>query len=306
MELTWEQGRGRETQVQPPLDVWRRYFGVPDIYARRLPSFRLINRRAVEVEEPTRPAVLHHHNVTIEIAGAVAPRPAIIRFVQTSRNEYEYIVYRPGMSNFTVYDRLLDEIKNPFRSGRERRWFVARRSIGRSKGESVPRSYDLDRLVRTRLLELADEDEITYARNALAELAGASSEGQGYENFSKRRKAIEAHAMGKAINYYMRHGWTVTDVSRRRSYDLHCTRGQQILHVEVKGTASRGDIVLLTRNEVEHARGAYPSVALFVVAGIRISRGDHPHAAGGRVLRSEPWDIRTGELTALAYQYRSG
>src|SRR4051812_21593643 len=106
MALTWEQGRGRETQVQPPLQVWRQFFGVSNIYGK-LPSFRLVNRRARDTEEPTRPAVLHHHNVTIEIAGAVAPRPAILRMIQTGRSEYEYIVYRPGMSNFGIYDGLL-------------------------------------------------------------------------------------------------------------------------------------------------------------------------------------------------------
>jgi hypothetical protein len=304
MQLTWEQGRGRETQVQPPLEVWRQFFGVRDIAARRLPSFRLINRRALGIDEPIRPAVLHHHNVTIEIAGAVAPRPAIIRVVQTGRYEYEYIVYRPGMSNFAVYDRLLDEIENPFRSGRERRWFIARRRLGRNVAQSVPLSSDLDRLVRTRLRKLAEDDEITSARNALAELAGESSEGQGYESFSKRRKAIEDYAMRKAIEYYSRQGWTVTDVSRTRSYDLRCSRGRKVLHVEVKGTTSQGDRVLLTRNEVEHARGAYPSIALFLVARIRVSSGELPRAAGGRVLRSEPWDITKGELTPLAFEYR--
>jgi hypothetical protein len=303
MDLTWEQGRGRETQVQPPLEIWRQFFGIGDIYAPRLPSFRLINRRAVDVEEPTRPAVLHHHNVTLEIAGAAGPRPAIIRMIQTGRFEYEYIVYRPGMSNFSVYDRLLDEIENPFRSARERRWFIARRRVSRPDAGSLPSSSGLDRVVRDRLRDLAEQDEITSARNALAELAGEPSEGQGYSSFSSRRKAIEARAMLKATDYYTRRGWTVTDVSAKRSYDLRCTRGSERLHVEVKGTTSNGDAVLLTRNEVEHARGAFPHVALFVVANIRVS-GDPPRATGGRVQRKEPWDIAQGQLTPLAFEYR--
>jgi hypothetical protein len=304
MQLTWEQGRGRETQVQPPLEVWRQFFGVGDIYARRLPSFRLINRRAKDTEEPTRPAVLHHHNVTIEIAGAVAPRPAIIRMVQTGRHEFEYIVYRPGMSNFVVHDALLDAIPNPFRSGQSRRWFISRARPRRSETEWPLGASDLERTIRTRLRELAEDDEITSARNALAELAGERSEGQGYESFAPRRKAIEDHAMSKAIQYYTRQGWTVTNVSARRSYDLRCTRGRQRLHVEVKGTTSDGVAVLLTRNEVEHARGAYPHVALFVVAQIRVARGNPPQASGGRVFRQEPWDIEQGQLAPLAFEYR--
>lgn len=303
MQLTWEQGRGRETQVQPPFEVWRQFFGVGDIYASPLPSFRLINRRAMDTEEPTRPAVLHDHNATIEIAGAVAPRPAIIQMIQTGRHEFEYIVYRPGMSNFAIHDSLLDEIPNPFRSAQTRRWFITRARPRRSEPEWPLGASELERTIRTRLRQLATEDEITSARNALAELAGERSEGQGYESFAPRRKAIENHAMDKAIQYYTHQGWTVTDVSARRSYDLRCTRGRDRLHVEVKGTTSRGDAVLLTRNEVEHARGAYPNVALFVVAGIRVAPGNPPTASGGRVFRHEPWNIEEGALAPLAFEY---
>jgi hypothetical protein len=162
----------------------------------------------------------------------------------------------------------------------------------------------LQHLIRTKLRALAEDDEITSARNALAELAGERSEGQGYESFAPRRKAIEDHAMAKAIAHYQRRGWTVTDVSARRSYDLRCTRGKELLHVEVKGTTSQGEAVLLTRNEVEHARGAYPQVALFVVAGIRVMPGDPPRATGGRAFKLEPWDIDRGELAPLAYEFR--
>ena len=44
--------------------------------------------------------------------------------------------------------------------------------------------------------------------------------------------------------------------------------GASHLHVEVKGTTSRGDKVLLTRNEVSHARGTDAGLALFVLAGV--------------------------------------
>jgi Domain of unknown function (DUF3883) len=299
MQLTWEQGRGRETQVQPPLDIWRQYFGVTDIYATPLPSFRLINQRARDIEEPTRPAVLHHHNVTIEIAGAVAPRPAIIRMLQTGPHEFEYIVYRPRMSNFRIFDSLLREVPNPFRTS-GRRWFIAPEV---PTDEWPLSSAQLNRLVRERLRDLAEEDEITAARSVLAELAGQRSEGQGYESHDPRRKAIEDHAMKKAIAHYRKQGWTVVDVSAKRSYDLLCKRGRQRLHVEVKGTTSAGESVLLTKNEVQHARGTYPHVALYVVAGIRVG-GDPPRASGGRASRHEPWNIEEGELEALGYEYR--
>ena len=297
MDLTREQGWGRESQVQPPLKIWALFFGVTDIYAGNLPAFRLVNRRARDTEEPTRPAVLHHHNVTIEIAGATGSRPAILRMIQTGRYEYEYIVYRPEMSNFAVLDSLLEEVPNPFRSGNERRWFIAPARVPRRGTQrwTVSRA-DLRARVREGLRRLAEEDEIAAARNALAELAGQRSEGQGYESYAPRRKAIEDHAMAKAISHYRRQGWAVTDVSSRRSYDLLCRKRGSRLHVEVKGTTSSGAAVLLTRNEVQHAEGAYPDVALFIVAGIRVTGGEAPRASGGRIYRYEPWDISTGTL----------
>lgn len=299
MELTWEQGRGREKQVQPPLEIWRRYFGVADIHGT-LPTYRLVNRRALDSSEPRRPAVLHDHNLTIEIAGAVAPRPAILRLVQIARDAYEYIVYRPGMSNYAVFDSLLDEVENPYRAGNERRWFIARRTAGT---EWPLNAAELDRRVRASLRAMAEDDEITAARSVLAELAGERSEGQGYESFTESRKAIEDHAMQKASTYYERRGWRVTDVSARRSYDLLCKRGNEVLHVEVKGTTSRGEKVLLTRNEVEHAEGTFPHVALFIVAGIRVT-GTPPRASGGRSRNIEPWNVSSGELKPLAFEYQ--
>ena len=65
----------------------------------------------------------------------------------------------------------------------------------------------------------------------------------------------------KASEHYSDLGWSVGDVSLSESYDLRCTRQGEELHVEVKGTTSQGERVLLTRNEVAHAREWYPGVA---------------------------------------------
>jgi hypothetical protein len=95
--------------------------------------------------------------------------------------------------------------------------------------------------------------------------------GQGFLGDIQVRRAIEDYAMRRAEAHYAQAGWQVQDVSRHESYDLHCARldGAQ-LRVEVKGTTSRGAHVVLTRNEVEHARRHHPHVALFVVSSIRI------------------------------------
>jgi hypothetical protein len=306
MDLTGEQGPGRETQVQPPLDAWRQYFRV-DGTADELPVLRLVNTRAAGGLEAPRRVVRHHHNLTVEIAGAVAPRPAIIRFAEIGKHRYEYAVYRPGDSEYDAYDGLLDEIENPFRTRpHERRWFVAWKRRPRGERHWLVRAADVDARVRRRREELAEEDEVAAAQNAIAELAGEKAEGQGYESFTPRRKAIEDHAMEKAIAYFGSRGWSVRDVSATRPYDLECTRrrGRELLHVEVKGTTSSGASILLTRNEVEHARNIHPNVALFILARVRVVPGDPPRATGGTAIVRQPWDIEGGELEPLAYKYR--
>src|SRR5206468_12680698 len=93
MELTQEQGPGRETQVQPPIDVWVRFF---DIQFSKLPTLRFLNRKRHRPRLETRPVVFHDHNWTIEIAGAALPRPAILRVERIKARTFNYWVYRPG------------------------------------------------------------------------------------------------------------------------------------------------------------------------------------------------------------------
>lgn len=300
MALTWEQGRDRPTQVQPPLGIWRHYFRVNN--NGELPVLRLINVLAPEEElEPPRPVVLHHHNLTIEVRGARSPRPAIARFTEVGRRRYEYGVYRPGHIEFATYDQLLNETPNPLRGGNERRWFIAP-ARRRANQAWWPAAASVDRAVRGARREVAESDEVEAAREALAELAGAAAEGQGYQSFTPRRKAIEERAMAAAMAYFGERGWAVDDVSSSRSYDLECTRQADVLHVEVKGTTSRGASILLTANEVEHARD-FPHTALFVLHGIRVRGNDPPVASGGRARIIDPWRISDERLEPLAYSY---
>jgi hypothetical protein len=74
----------------------------------------------------------------------------------------------------------------------------------------------------------------------------------------------------------------IDDVSLHESYDLRCELGGDDLHVEVKGTTSDGDRVLLTRNEVSHARDWYPRVALIVVSCIELIKYGRWRASGRR------------------------
>jgi hypothetical protein len=136
--------------------------------------------------------------------------------------------------------------------------------------------------------------------------AGKRTGGQGFRSSPAVRRALELHSMDRATRYFADLGWpTITDVSRNRCFDLLCQRDAQELRVEVKGTTSPGTHILLTRNEVTHARRVFPRVALYVLADVRlvISDGDVYRAEGGREIVRHPWDIRTGHLEPLAYKY---
>lgn len=120
MQLTLEQGPGRETQVQPPLGVWAHYF---DIDLDDPPNLSLINRKSHGSEPEDRPVVEHDHNWTVEVTGAEAPRPAIIRFRRTAANSYEYWIFTIGDAEYAACRWILDNFPNPHRQ-KGRLWLI--------------------------------------------------------------------------------------------------------------------------------------------------------------------------------------
>jgi hypothetical protein len=122
MDLTMEQGPGRETQVQPPINIWVRYF---DLDFARLPRLRLTNRRARRPQTEVRPVVEHDHNWTVEISGADVARPAIIRMRRTDQlgRRYDYWIYRQGEREYEHCDWILENFPNPLHR-RGRRWLI--------------------------------------------------------------------------------------------------------------------------------------------------------------------------------------
>jgi hypothetical protein len=128
--------------------------------------------------------------------------------------------------------------------------------------------------------------------------------GQGFGLTPKERKAVEDHAMARAKAYYRKLGWTkVDDVSKNRPHDLLCTKGRGKLCVEVKGTTGPGDSVVLTRNEVKHAKENRS--ALVIVSGISLSGSKtNPKASGGRIRVEDPFNPEDKRLNAIAYDYQ--
>ena len=110
--------------------------------------------------------------------------------------------------------------------------------------------------------------------------------------------------MRKAKAHLRELNWHVRDVSSSRPYDFECSRGDEKLAVEVKGTTSVGQHIVLTRNEVAAHRSRHPNTALIVVHSINLDRDPGPKAKGGTLRMFTPWKVEDEQLRPLAYQYR--
>ncbi len=129
--------------------------------------------------------------------------------------------------------------------------------------------------------------------------------GQGFQSLLEVRRAIEHRAMYVAINYFQREGWVVEDVSKHESYDLLCTRQEDKLYVEVKGTTSEGSKIIMTYQEVIHTQENYPQTALFVVSQIKLVNSETEiEGIGGEVKLYRPWLLSEDSLKAIAYEYQ--
>jgi hypothetical protein len=150
--------------------------------------------------------------------------------------------------------------------------------------------------------------EIEQAVETISTIAGKrkSTSGQGFQISPKVRRAVEIKAMSLATNYFRELGWNVEDVSQYESFDLRCYRGEDELHVEVKGTTSVGTQVLLTPNEVEHARRYHPDTALFIAINLRVDNApsDKPTVSGEEFKLIMPWLPIDENLKAVGFTYQ--
>lgn len=147
--------------------------------------------------------------------------------------------------------------------------------------------------------------EAEEASSQFAAAAGRrrrKSSTQGRQMDPAVRAAIEAHAMNLALEHYRNLG-EVVDTSLTESYDYAVDIEGVEWHIEVKGTTTAGESVLLTPNEVRHGL-THEHVALFVVSDIQIENHDGgPVAIGGRIQVHHPWTLDTESLTATGYTY---
>jgi hypothetical protein len=129
------------------------------------------------------------------------------------------------------------------------------------------------------------------------------SRGQGRQLDPETRKAIELAAEDLVISYYENLGWNVERVGHLKwGFDILCKKGDDELHVEVKGTTGLGHEVILTPNEVEHAK-SYPTVALGIVSGIKVAV-DKSIETPGELTLLDPWVLDESRLIPSEFVYR--
>jgi hypothetical protein len=131
--------------------------------------------------------------------------------------------------------------------------------------------------------------------------------GQGFSISPQARKALDDYAMQTATQYYVDRGYDVKNVSLNESYDLRCSKGAETLDVEVKGTQTLGEKVLLTKNEVRHARDTHPNIALFILHSVSLGGPSlAPVCSGGAMREIRPWALNDDKLEALTFAYTVG
>ncbi|WP_280485009.1 MrcB family domain-containing protein [Nocardia cyriacigeorgica] len=151
--------------------------------------------------------------------------------------------------------------------------------------------------------------EVVAAEIASSEAAGNTRHSltkgrQGYRLNQDEKKAIELHAVALASEYFVSLGYQVKDTGATECYDLVATKNGEKIYVEVKGTASLGDQIIVTRAEVEHHQYHYPNNALVVVHSIKLDNSTGtPVASGGTRVVTHPWKIDESALTVISYRY---
>jgi MrcB-like, N-terminal domain/Domain of unknown function (DUF3883) len=149
----------------------------------------------------------------------------------------------------------------------------------------------------------APPPEVIEVETAASGKRPRHSTAQGFGLSTAERVAVELHAMSLAKAHLQMLGWRVRDVSATHSYDFECAQGGKKMIVEVKGTTSTGDEIVVTRNEVETQRARHPNNALIVVHSVNLVRSPSPpKASGGELFMRSPWQIEETELRPIAFR----
>jgi hypothetical protein len=165
--------------------------------------------------------------------------------------------------------------------------------------ENVPEEY-LEIKRSPRALKQVDLQKISKP---------STKSGQGFQSDEKKKKATELHAMKSAFEYLLKEGYMSKDVSNQKNigYDIHATKDEKMLGVEVKGSINRADFINVTSSEVEYTQGvsenSYQSL-LYVVDNIKVVKnGELYETSGGRIRMWWNWNPDEGFLNPISYRF---
>jgi hypothetical protein len=92
--------------------------------------------------------------------------------------------------------------------------------------------------------------------------------------------------------------------SAYKEYDYTCDKGGKDFCVEVKGTQTKGKTVILTKNEVEHARSNSTTSIIIIVHSVRVSlKKKEIQVIGGTILVKEQWQFQPEHLSPIQYAW---
>ncbi len=130
---------------------------------------------------------------------------------------------------------------------------------------------------------------------------------QGYMRDVKKRNAVEGHAMYVAYEHYFNNGYEVEDCSGLRNigYDYKCIKGDEVIEVEVKGTQTKGDSVMLTSNEVINAKTSQNQCDLFIVHSMEVEMQEGEYDITSHEVKVvEKWNPEDKDLEPKTYKYK--
>jgi Domain of unknown function (DUF3883) len=130
----------------------------------------------------------------------------------------------------------------------------------------------------------------------------AQERAAGFQSNVKLRIAVEKYAMRKARTALEAKGYdNFEDTALRECYDYTCHKHGRLRYVEVKGSQTDGTSIILTRNEVEHARRHSDDSILVIVHSIEVTGKGKLRLRNGKVFVKEIWEIASRDLTPIQY-----
>ena len=110
-----------------------------------------------------------------------------------------------------------------------------------------------------------------------------------------------------AYEHYFNNGYEVEDCSGLRNigYDYKCIKGDEVIEVEVKGTQTKGDSVMLTSNEVINAKTSQNQCDLFIVHSMEVEMQDGEYDITSHEVKVvEKWNPEDKDLEPKTYKYK--